>query len=103
MSNRICVPNKTEDLNLCVFNMIAGINESKTLTTHLSCKYKCKFDGRKCSSNQKWSNGKCQCEKENPKKHHACKKDYIRNLATCTCENGKYLGIIFDNSVITCD
>ena len=25
----------TEDLNLSVFNMIAGINESKTLTRHV--------------------------------------------------------------------
>ena len=30
-SNRVCVPNKTEDLNLNVLNMITGINESKTL------------------------------------------------------------------------
>ena len=28
----MCVPNKTEDLNLSVFNMISGINKSKTLT-----------------------------------------------------------------------
>ena len=26
LSNRICVPNKTGDLNLNVFNMITGIN-----------------------------------------------------------------------------
>ena len=26
--------------------MIAGINESKTLTKHISCKCKCGFDGR---------------------------------------------------------
>ena len=31
---------KTEDLNLRVLNMIAGINESKTLTKHISCKCK---------------------------------------------------------------
>ena len=31
LSNKICVSNKAEDLNLHVFNMIAGINESKTL------------------------------------------------------------------------
>ena len=35
--------------------MITGINESKTLTKHVSCKCKCKFDGRKCNSNQKWN------------------------------------------------
>ena len=30
--NKACVPNKTEDLNLSVFNLISGINQLKTLT-----------------------------------------------------------------------
>ena len=30
LSNKVCVPNKTEDLNLNIFNIINGINESKT-------------------------------------------------------------------------
>ena len=56
--NRLCVPNKTEDLNLHVFNTITGINESKILTKHIPCKCKCKFNGRRCNSNQKWNNDK---------------------------------------------
>ena len=59
LSNRVCIPNKTEDLNLSVFNMITGINESKTLTKRISCECKCKFDGTKCESNQWWNNNKC--------------------------------------------
>ena len=51
-SNKVCVPNKTEHLNLSVFNMITGINESKALTKHISCECKCKFDGRKCNLDQ---------------------------------------------------
>ena len=47
-SNKVCVPNKIGDLNLSVSNIITGINESKTLTKHVSCKCKYKFDGRKC-------------------------------------------------------
>ena len=39
-------------LNLSVFNMVAGINESKTLTKHTSCKCKCRFDGKKFNSDQ---------------------------------------------------
>ena len=35
LSSRICVWNETEDLNLCVFNMIARINEPKTLAKHI--------------------------------------------------------------------
>ena len=29
LSNRICVPNKTEDLKINIFNLITGINKSK--------------------------------------------------------------------------
>ena len=32
--------------------MITGINESRTLTKHISCKFEYKFDGRKCNLNQ---------------------------------------------------
>ena len=53
LSNKVCIPNKTKDLNLSVFNMITGINQSKILAKHVSCECKCKFDGRKCNSNQK--------------------------------------------------
>ena len=37
LSNKVCAPNKTEDLNLRVLKMITEINESKTLTKHISC------------------------------------------------------------------
>ena len=100
LSNKVCVPNKTEDLNLNVFNMIKGINESKTLPKHISCKCKCKFDGRKCNSDQWWNNDKYQYEY---KKRHVCEKDYIWNPSTCSSENGEYLASIMDDLAITCD
>ena len=100
LSNKVCVTNEPEDLNLSVFNMITGINESKTLK-HISCKYKCKYDA--CNSNKKRNNNKCWCDCKNHKKHCECKTHYIWNPATCTGENGKYLGSGTDNSVITCD
>ena len=53
LSHKVFVSNKTEALILSVLNMITGINESKTLTKHISCECKCKFDGRWCNSNQK--------------------------------------------------
>ena len=45
------VSNKREDLNLSVFNMIKGKNESKTLTKHVSVECECKFDRVKFNSN----------------------------------------------------
>ena len=53
LSNKVCFPNRTEDLNLSIFIMITWIKESETLTEHVSCKCKCKLGGRKCNSNQK--------------------------------------------------
>ena len=50
LSNKVCVPNKAEDLKLSMFIMITGINELKTLTKHISCECKCEFDGQKCNS-----------------------------------------------------
>ena len=100
LSNKVCVPNKTEDLNLSMLNMITGIKESKTLTKHVSNECNCKFDGRKCNSDQSWNKNKCRCE---CKKSHVCEKDYVWNPATCNCENEKYLAIIMDNPMITCD
>ena len=37
LSNKVCVPNKKEDLHILVFNMITGKNELKTLTKDISC------------------------------------------------------------------
>ena len=60
--------------------MIVGTNESKTLTKHISGKSECRFDGRKCNSDQWWNNDKCRCKYE---KSHACEKEYVWNPATC--------------------
>ena len=84
LSSTACVPNKTEHLNLSVFNMIPGINELKTLTMYISCECKCKFHGTKCNSNQWWNNNKCRCE---CKKHSVCEKNFVWNPSACICEN----------------
>ena len=92
LSNKVCIPKETEDLNLCIFNRITGINESKTLTKHLSCECKCRFDGKKCNLNQWQNNDKCRCE---------CSCMWKRwNPSKCLCENGKYLASIIDDSTI---
>ena len=56
---RICVLKKAEDVSLKVFNMIKGINASKTIVKNISCKCRCEFDGRKCISKQTWNNDNC--------------------------------------------
>ena len=78
--------------------MIKRKNESKILTKDISCK--CKFDERKCNSEQWWNKYKCRSE---CKKHHICEKDYIWKPASYSCKNGQYLANIMDDSVIRCD
>ena len=55
--------------------MITGINESKTIATHISYICKCKFDGRKFVLNKYWNKDKCQCECKNLLKNRVCKID----------------------------
>ena len=57
LSNKAFFPNKTKDLNLTVFNIITGTNESK-----ISCECQCKFD-EKCNSDQWWNNDKWRYER----------------------------------------
>ena len=54
--------------------MITGISELNTSAKHISCEYKCEFDGRNCNSNQCSNNDKCRSE---CKKRHVCEKDYV--------------------------
>ena len=100
-SGRVCVPNKTEEISLNVFDMITRINESKTLPKHISCKCKCKFDSRKFDSNRNCNKDKCRCK--NPTKTLCVQTNYIWYPSSCTCENGKYLESIIADSLITCD
>ena len=83
--------------------MITRTNEWKTLTKHISCDCKCKFDGRKCNSNQKGNKDLCWCDWKNLTKDHVCKKDYVWNPSTCACKIKRYLTSIADDLVITCD
>ena len=55
LSNKVSLPNKTEDSNLSMLNIITGIDESRKLTNHVSCQCKCKFDGRRYNLNY-WQN-----------------------------------------------
>ena len=51
LTNKLCVPNKTEVLNLSAFIMIPVKSESKILTKDISSECKCKLDGRKFNWN----------------------------------------------------
>ena len=43
LSNKECVPNNIDNLNISLFSIITRINESRTVTKHIKCKCKVKF------------------------------------------------------------
>ena len=78
--------------------MMTGLNELKTLTKHIWCKFRCRFDGKKCNSNQWWNN-----DVDVIVKKFMYVKKIVWNLATCNCENWKHLASIMDDEMIICD
>ena len=103
LSNTLCNLNKTEDLNLSVFNLITEINESKILTKYISSKCKCKFEGRKRNSNQKSNDDNFRCECKNSKEKNTFEKRFIQNHTSCICKNVEDLTCAIDHSLIMCD
>ena len=91
LSPRICVPKTTKDINVNALNRITNKNEAKTITKHISCDCKCKFNTTTCNANQKWNNETCQSECKNDR---TCKRDYCLNPSTCICEIDKYLKVL---------
>ena len=44
LSPKVCVPEKTKDINNKAFNMMANKNEAKAMIERISCDSKCKFN-----------------------------------------------------------
>ena len=100
LSSRIWVPKETEDVNLSGFNMITRTNESKTLTKHISCDCKHKFDGRKCNSNQQWNKHLHRRVYKTQQNITYMKKNIFEILRRLLDEHSKS---IIGDSVITCN
>ena len=62
LSSKNCVPKEAKDMNVKAFNIITNKDETKAMTEHILCDYKCKFNSTIYNWNQKWNNKTCQCE-----------------------------------------
>ena len=44
LSSKNCVPKEAKDMNVKAFNIITNKDETKAMTEHILCDYKCKFN-----------------------------------------------------------
>ena len=58
LSSKRCIQNRTKYINLKLFHN--HNKRIKRLTKHTFSVSKCKFNGKKCYSNQKWKNYRCE-------------------------------------------
>ena len=91
LSSRVCVSNKTEDVNLNFAYNVTRINGLKTLTRHIHVTLNrnliienvIKF---------KITNNEC--------KIHECQKNCIWKPCTCACEINRYLKSVADEIIV---
>ena len=56
---KLCVPDVVKNLNVKVFNLVSGTNETRR---HETGKCKCRFNSRVCNNKQRLNDDKCRCE-----------------------------------------
>ena len=74
---RVYVPNKIKNMNVKVFNLMSGVNETRFLVEHESFECKCELNESVCNSKQEWNHDECQCECKGFDDWSSCEDDYI--------------------------
>ena len=59
---KLRVPDVVKNLNVKVFNLVWGANETRHIEWHKTCKCKCRFNSSVCNNKQRWNDDKCRCE-----------------------------------------
>ena len=55
----LCVSDIVKNLNVKVFNIVSGTNETRCVEWHGTCKCKCRFNSSVCNIKQRWNDDKC--------------------------------------------
>ena len=93
---KLCVPDVVvvENMNIKVFNLLSGINETRKIIWYETCKCVCRLTSAVCNNRPEWNENKCKCEcKEDLISKLTCDKGYMWNPSTCSCECDNYCEI----------
>ena len=86
---KLCVPDVVKNLNVKVFNLVSGTNETRRIEWHETCKCKCRFNSSVCNNKQRWNDDKCRCEGKkliDKIDKGICDKGFVWNPSNCECE-----------------
>ena len=75
--SKLCVSDVLKTLNVKVFNLVSGTNETRRIEWHKTCKCKCRFYSSVCNNKQRWNDDKCRCECKKLIDKGVCDKGFI--------------------------
>ena len=84
-------------LNVKVFNLVSGTNETRRIEWHETCKCKCRFNSSVCNIKQRWNDDKYSYECKELIDKGICDKGFICNPSHCeyecykSCDFSEYL------------
>ena len=86
---KLCVPDVVKNLNVKVFNLVSGTNETRRIEWHETCKCKCRFNSSVCNNKQRGNDDKCRCECKKLIDKGVCDKGFACNPINQECESYK--------------
>ena len=81
-----CVRDVVKNLNVKLFNVVSGINETRCIECHETCKCKCRFNSSVCNNKQRWNDDKWRCELKELIDKGIWDKAFIWNPSNCECK-----------------
>ena len=76
---KLCVPDVAKKVNVKLFNLVWGSNETRRIESHETCKCKCRFNSSVCNNNLRWNDDKCKCKCKELINKGVCDKGIICN------------------------
>ena len=90
---KLCALDTIKNINVNVFNLISGTNETGHIEWHKTCKCKFRLDAIVCNNKQKWNEDKCRCKCKELLHKGLWDKGFIWNPSNCECECDRSYGI----------
>ena len=86
---KMCVPHVIKNLNVKVFILMSGTNETIHMEWCETYKCKCRLDVSVCNNRQRWNDDKFWWECKELIDKGVCDRGYIWNPSNCECECDK--------------